>query len=161
MTQWEYLTKFIRADKKKEGVREFIEQKWPEWHKPPRYTPEAMIPELNRLGDAGWELMHIEPIADVGRKGDIRFDGTGSTWSNIYFCVFKRPKGLDPTDTQDALLAVTVPENLPDDPLPAHSPHPVPLDIEIANAQATNGNHSAPPTHSPYPAPPGDVGRPH
>lgn len=161
MTQWEYLTKFIRADKKKDGVREFIEQKWPEWDKPPRYSPEAMIPELNRLGEAGWELMHIEPVADVGRKGDVRFDGSGVTWSNVYFCVFKRPKTLEMIDTQESLLAVTIPDDLPDDTQPAHSPHPVPLDGELAEAQTANGSHNITPTHSPFPAPPGDVGRPY
>ena len=33
----------------------------------------------------------MEPVAKVGNKGDILFQGA-PRWSNQYFCVFKRPK---------------------------------------------------------------------
>jgi hypothetical protein len=50
-----------------------------------------MIPELDELGAAGWELVHMEPVPKVGGKGDVLF-GSVPRWSNDYFCVFKRPK---------------------------------------------------------------------
>lgn len=28
----------------------------------PKYTPEALIPQLDALGDQGWELVHIKPV---------------------------------------------------------------------------------------------------
>jgi hypothetical protein len=93
MEQWEYLSKFIRASAKSNEVKEFLMQMWPAWKNPPEYTPEAMIPELNTLGEQGWELMHIQPIEKVGDKGDIRIGDNGS-WTNAYFCVFKRRKSV-------------------------------------------------------------------
>jgi hypothetical protein len=93
MERWEYLTKFIQANAKAEGSKAFLKQYRPNWKNPPPYTPEAMMPELDSLGDQGWELVHMEPVARVGKKGDIRFGG-GGEWSNAYFCVFKRRKPL-------------------------------------------------------------------
>ncbi|MBL8120112.1 MAG: hypothetical protein J0L63_01905 [Anaerolineae bacterium] len=91
MERWEYLTKFIKADIKNEGVSSFFRQYRPNWKNPPPYTPEAMMPELDDLGNQGWELIHMEPVARVGKKGDVLFQG-GAEWSNSYFCVFKRRK---------------------------------------------------------------------
>jgi hypothetical protein len=88
--QWEYLTKFIHASAKSKEVREFLTQRWPAWKNPPQFTPEAMIPELNTLGELGWELVHMQPVDRVGKKGDIHM-GDGS-WTSVYFCVFKRRK---------------------------------------------------------------------
>jgi hypothetical protein len=53
-----------------------------------------MIPELNSLGDQGWEMVHMEPIGAVGKKGDVGFiaGDAMARWSNSYFCVFKRQK---------------------------------------------------------------------
>lgn len=53
-----------------------------------------MIPELNSLGDQGWEMVHMEPIGTVGKKGDVGFiaGDAMARWSNSYFCVFKRQK---------------------------------------------------------------------
>jgi hypothetical protein len=90
MEQWEYLSKFIKADVKNAGVSDFLKRFRPNWKNPPVYTPEAMMPELDDLGAMGWELVHMEPVARVGKKGDIFF-GSGE-WSNSYFCVFKRRK---------------------------------------------------------------------
>jgi hypothetical protein len=47
-----------------------------------------MIPQLNKLGKEGWELVHMEPVPRVGGKEDVQFDQY--SWSNTYFCVFKR-----------------------------------------------------------------------
>ncbi len=88
--QWEYLTKFVEANAKKE-IKQYLKERWPEeMKKPAKYTPESMIPELNRLGEEGWELINMEPVARVGGKGDVRFEN--DRWSNVYFCVFKRRK---------------------------------------------------------------------
>lgn len=54
-----------------------------------------MMPELDKLGEEGWELIHMEPVARVGGKGDILFPA-GPHWTNRYFCVFKRLKQLSP-----------------------------------------------------------------
>ncbi|MBZ0282002.1 MAG: hypothetical protein K8L97_14785 [Anaerolineae bacterium] len=94
MAKWEYLTKFVTADAKSQGAKEFLKQYRPNWKNPPPYTPEAMMPELDTLGDQGWELVHMEPVARVGKKGDVFFQGAGSEWSNTYFCVFKRQKPI-------------------------------------------------------------------
>ena len=88
--KWEYHTTFVYANAGKQG--DFVEQKWPQRHLP-EYAPEAMIPELNELGEQGWELVHMEPVGGVGKKGDVSFTrgyGTMTVWSNAYFCVFKR-----------------------------------------------------------------------
>ncbi|MEZ4670539.1 MAG: hypothetical protein R3E39_21745 [Anaerolineae bacterium] len=92
MERWEYLTKFVKADVKNEGVNTFLKTYRPDWKKPPQYTPETMMPELDDLGNQGWELVHMEPVARVGNKGDVLFTGGSNEWSNTYFCVFKRRK---------------------------------------------------------------------
>jgi hypothetical protein len=88
--RWEYLTIFVQADAKREAV--FLEQ-FRDWKEGiPQYTPEAMIPQLNVLGDQGWELVHMQPTY-VGDKRDVLMvDNSGSRWwTSYYFCVFKRP----------------------------------------------------------------------
>jgi len=88
MEQWEYLTLFVQAKATTKESRQFIQDNFDK--KPKRFSPESMIPELNQLGDAGWELVHMEPVPRVGGKEDIQFDRF--SWSNNYFCVFKRRK---------------------------------------------------------------------
>lgn len=88
MQQWEYLTRFMEASASSKEIKEYIKQHFDK--KPRRHSPESMIPELNRLGDEGWELVHMEPVARVGGKEDVRFDS--DNWSSTYFCVFKRPR---------------------------------------------------------------------
>lgn len=95
MERWEYLTKFVKADAKNEGVEGFLKTYRPNWKNPPPYTPETMMPELDDLGNQGWELVHMEPVARVGNKGDVLFTGGSSEWSNTYFCVFKRRKPVN------------------------------------------------------------------
>jgi hypothetical protein len=97
MIKWEYLTKFIWAHLDNEGAEELIKQSWPKWN-PPEYAPQTMIPELDAWGENGWELVHMEPVPKVGKNYDVGFVHSeaaglgGITWSNVYFCVFKRPK---------------------------------------------------------------------
>lgn len=109
MNEWEYLTTYIKANARPKETRQFLRQLRPKW-RPPVFTPEALMPELNKLGKEGWELMHIEPVAAVGKKGDILFDGEARKWSNVYFCVFKRRAWVNadaPLDEQAPLTPPT------------------------------------------------------
>ncbi len=89
--QWEYLTCFMFAHIDNKGAREYMRLNWPD-HEPAKYSPETMIPELNMLGEEGWELVHMEPIGSVGKNDDVGFVAGDAMprWSNSYFCVFKR-----------------------------------------------------------------------
>jgi hypothetical protein len=95
MEQWEYWTTFCWANIENPGAREYLKKKAPNWN-PPKFTPQTMIPDLNAYGEKGWELVHMEPVAEVGNNGDVAFvhgaEVTVRTWSNVYFCVFKRRK---------------------------------------------------------------------
>jgi hypothetical protein len=75
-----------------EHSKDFLRQRWPD-HKFSKYSCQALVPELNRWGKEGWELIHIEPV-QVGKNGDIMVEATGASpqefWSAAYFCVFKR-----------------------------------------------------------------------
>ncbi|MEM7112215.1 MAG: hypothetical protein AAF614_07260 [Chloroflexota bacterium] len=56
----------------------------------PKYSPYALIPELNSFGAKGWELLHMEPVS-IGRNHDVvRPDASAMKWGRHYFCVFKR-----------------------------------------------------------------------
>lgn len=91
--RWEYLTRFLYASIENEGAKAYMREKWPGWE-PRKYSPETMIPELNELGDEGWELVHMQPIGAVGNNRDVGFVAGEAMprWSNSYFCVFKRPR---------------------------------------------------------------------
>lgn len=95
MDQWEYLPIFVEANARDKEIKSFLQERIPDLKKPPRYMSESMIPKLNELGAQGWELVHMEPVAGVGKKGDVLFDG-GLQWSNVYFCVFKRRRPTQP-----------------------------------------------------------------
>ena len=92
MTQWEYFSTFIEANARSKENQEFLKRRFPDRKKFRRYTPESLMPELDKLGAEGWELVHMEPVAQVGGKGDVLFTGSVSQWSKTYFCVFKRAK---------------------------------------------------------------------
>lgn len=87
---WEYLTKFVAASTRPPGILDFLRRYRPDWKNIPEHAPESMMPELDALGAQGWELVHMEPVGRVGRKGDLLFGSSG--WSSTYFCVFKRRK---------------------------------------------------------------------
>ena len=89
--KWEYLTEFVSADIQNEGVKSFLQKKWPNWKNPPQFTAETMIPRLNGWGEQGWELVNMEPVL-IGNNADVNFARTGNFYSNVYFCVFKRRK---------------------------------------------------------------------
>ncbi|MBN2471748.1 MAG: hypothetical protein JXN59_13590 [Anaerolineae bacterium] len=56
-----------------------------------RYSPQHLIPQLNALGDEGWELVHMEPVY-TGSNEDILMHDTMRNWTSAYFCVLKRPR---------------------------------------------------------------------
>jgi hypothetical protein len=87
MDRWEYFTTFLEAQM--ERVDMAGEAMIPPGEHP-RFSPYALLPELNRLGDKGWELVHMEPVI-VGRNHDVMVQPNNMTyWTNTYFCVFKR-----------------------------------------------------------------------
>jgi hypothetical protein len=52
------------------------------------------MPQLNKLGEQGWELVSATPYV-VGDNEDVGFGiaGAGGTrWTNKYVCFFKRPR---------------------------------------------------------------------
>lgn len=126
MIQWEYLTLFLEA-KVRKGDDEMLSKRFNK-KKLPKKTPERLIPELDQLGEAGWELVHMEPVAAVGGNGDVLFQGA-PRWSSKYFCVFKRPKlpqsaQVTPTTRHHRMpepppAPSTVPEPAPAPPTPA------------------------------------------
>jgi hypothetical protein len=91
MDKWEYLTKFVSANIDTENAKEFFQQRWPEWKTPPKFTPQAMIPELNAWGEEGWEVVHMQPVW-IGKNHDLHNYGYSYAYTNVYFCVMKRRK---------------------------------------------------------------------
>jgi hypothetical protein len=89
--KWEYMTRIFYADIDNQGVKDYLRQTFPNWKNPPKYTPSAMVPDLNSCGEKGWELVHIQPVF-VGGNADIMGAVTGAGFTNAYFCVFKRRK---------------------------------------------------------------------
>ena len=89
MEKWEYLTRFFTAKANKKELKTFIKDQFGK--KARAYSPESMIPELNKLGEEGWEIVHMEPVARVGGNEDVLFD-RDYRWSSTYFCVLKRRK---------------------------------------------------------------------
>jgi len=88
--KWEYYTTFIEANMSKDGMLDTSDIP-PGDH--PKYSPFALIPELNALGAKGWELIHMEPVS-IGRNHDVvRPDANAMKWGRHYFCVFKRRSG--------------------------------------------------------------------
>lgn len=119
MLQWEYLTTFMEANARPKEKLEFLKRRFPGRKNHPRHTPESMMPELDRLGAEGWELVHMEPVAQVGGKGDILFKGSGTHWGHSYFCVFKRMKPqLVQTTPAPQPVAVQQPVSPPTPPTP-------------------------------------------
>lgn len=87
MEQWEYFTTFIEADM--QGIEYSHEAMIPPGEHP-KFSPYATMPELNRLGEKGWELIQMTPVI-TGKNHDILVHPNNMTyWGNTYFCVFKR-----------------------------------------------------------------------
>ena len=102
--KWEYLTTFLEASVNNKDIKTYIKTNFDK--KPKKHSPESLIPDLNKLGEDGWELVSMEPVAQVGGKEDILISGEDRKWSHAYFCVFKRRKA----DTALPVVAVVDPE---------------------------------------------------
>ena len=88
MIQWEYLTQFIKANVKDIDI--YDHPKLVEPDSLPKYSPLALMPEMNALGKKGWELVHIQPV-HVGSNEDVLINAQDRNWTHSYLCVFKRP----------------------------------------------------------------------
>lgn len=89
--QWEYLTTFIQSDARLEEDYLLRLRDWKDGIPP--YTPEALMPRLNALGEQGWELVYIRPVVPGGKADVLLMDNSNSrVWASTYFCTFKRPK---------------------------------------------------------------------
>ncbi len=88
--KWEYFPTFIYASAEKDLLREIQKIR----RSAAKYAPEAMMAYLDSLGEAGWELVHMQPVF-VGKNDDVltHVDTSGGNhWTQWYFCVFKRRK---------------------------------------------------------------------
>ena len=87
LEQWEYFTTFIEAqmsdiDPQHEAMIPHDDH--------PKFSPYATMPELNSLGQKGWELISMQPVI-IGKNHDVLVHPNSITyWGNTYFCVFKR-----------------------------------------------------------------------
>ena len=91
MEKWEYMTRFVAANIETDDVERFLEQSWPHQSQLPKYSPQAMIPELNMWGEQGWEIIHMQPVW-IGKNHDVHNYGYSRDYTNVYFCVMKRQK---------------------------------------------------------------------
>jgi hypothetical protein len=89
MDRWEYLTTILEADMGRVDLVNVLGDL--DANEAPVYSPEAMMPDLDKLGAKGWELVHMQPVY-VGSKNDVmQHEGGGARrWTNKYFCAFKR-----------------------------------------------------------------------
>ncbi len=116
--RWEYFTTVVEANTASRETRSFLKARFPGRRRMPRFAPESLMLALDKFGQEGWELVHMEPVARVGSKGDILFPGSGAPrWSRAYFCVFKRPQSdrRPPAISADRPAAPPAPPALPDE----------------------------------------------
>lgn len=88
MQKWEYYTTILDAniDLSPVPLRDDIEFK-----EHPEFSVHSLIPQLDRLGRQGWELVSMDPVS-VGKRGDVVLPVADSTkWGRSYLCAFKRP----------------------------------------------------------------------
>ena len=90
MEQWEYWPTYLEARATKKDIKQYLREKLPGISRTPKFMVEAVMPQLNAMGEQGWELVHMEPVPALGKKGDVLFGSR--EWSNVYFCVLKRRK---------------------------------------------------------------------
>jgi len=65
--QWETYITVLTADAEEQA--DYLHSRWPEVTFP-RFAAQALIPQLNALGDQGWEPVSIQPVV-VGVNGDL------------------------------------------------------------------------------------------
>jgi hypothetical protein len=91
--KWEYTSIVIEVDIHKPGAREYIKKGWLDIEKILEYSWRTLNPILDELGEAGWELIHIEPLS-FGSQMDIWPLGHGLSIVHSYRCVLKRKKQI-------------------------------------------------------------------
>ena len=155
MEQWEYLTCFLQAEVSSKETKEFIEERFKKRAR--RYSPESLIPELNQLGAAGWELIHMEPVQRVGKQDDV-LTGGSYVWSSSYFCVFKRRLPGAAVPTVALMPAAPIPTPPVDDSIPLRTVAPSsteavraapPPTAPLSDAPSTTSDNSTPPVGEP------------
>ncbi len=91
MPQWEYLTLHLQAEAKSQ--LEELRKLFPDRDSFYDYSPMALIPQLDELGEEGWELISIQPVFP-GEQGNVMVNAAGPAehygWTHTYFCAFKR-----------------------------------------------------------------------
>ena len=96
MTQWQYLVRVFQYDRDAEEVVEYVTREYSEetWKEMLEYDPLTLEAWLNKYGEEGWELVKIEGINAVGKKGDLGmvYPPSLPNWIHHYLCVFKRRK---------------------------------------------------------------------
>ena len=91
LERWEHLSRILEADAEDADVRAYMERYW-HGDTPPRYSPEALMPALDELGEQGWELVSLQPVL-LDRNHDIDWNHAGCLFSHTYMTAFKRRKG--------------------------------------------------------------------
>lgn len=88
--QWEHHIEYIKAYASIPQTKDFLASRYPGKNMP-MYAVQAVTPRLDKLGEEGWELVHMQPV-EVGVNGDILInkDKINGNWTNVYLCVFKR-----------------------------------------------------------------------
>lgn len=95
MEQWEYRTYMLeaQAENDRSMYASFVRG---DPRQLPAFSPITLIPQLNYLGEQGWELVACHPYAFGPSNHDVlAFGGVGvggRIWTHNYLCVFKRRK---------------------------------------------------------------------
>src|SRR5437660_1660692 len=90
--RWEYLAEVVTADAYADPASTYLQEVQPDWS-PPRHTPAALIPQLNLRGEAGWELVSLQPIS-ANDAASILIQGTTLYRNNgAFLCAWKRRLG--------------------------------------------------------------------
>lgn len=94
MQKWKYSTVILYANLDDNDVKEYLQDRYGNIENWPQYSVKALEFTLQKYGEKGWELLHIEPV-NASKDGFIKSEHGGSvpsiTLSNSYFCVFKKP----------------------------------------------------------------------
>ncbi len=93
MQKWEYLTLLMTSEVEPESAAA-LRRRFPEDKRFAKFTPAALIPQLDEWGEEGWELMSAQPVR-TGDNEDIYISassGMQMLFTHTYLCIFKRPK---------------------------------------------------------------------
>ena len=87
-TKWEYWSDYLFPEEERAEGSAFSAAPAPAL---PKFSPQHVQRQLNELGSAGWELVHMEPVR-AGSNHDVLVAAGERMWTNAFFCVLKRPK---------------------------------------------------------------------